>query len=720
MTTSGGDPRVLSAASRIHDTYTGFGTAGRRVVDNHLSHYPALATDPRLAGPLLADFGPGHRRAVQLFTVAGGEDLQHAARRLAEWAGPAVTLTHLEHRLEGWLPDAVVEAPAVRLTRRLLCDAAGLATTAWSTNAASVVVLETFARTAIDLADDAELINEDALRHALEHRFDDAVVEALGEVCGFERLFGSLAVRRNRFSLSKAALLDLGRSASRHEIAELTGLTAEQVGMALSTCASIVRTGYNRWATHRDPRFVDFAAAVADAADDVGLIDEPHLAALASKGGFSDRVDGWIAHAGYVRLNEQLAMSGTHTAKVKAAVKHHGDSAPIEQVAETAGLTLKAAAAAARNTESVRLTKGTCRIVAPDRPPLVELARAHADDVGLVDVDAFAAAAATHDYPGTTHELTARCGLVGLFGSFALKDTTAAATKAALLSLQHPATLAELATLTNRTPKAVTHALTETPSIVQTGRRWAINTCDGSLGRFAAAAAAAADDVGLVNEPGLRSFAAGRGWSDRFDELTKACGLERVEGRLALDNTTRAALKAALLNAGRPATSHEIAANCGLNAAAVATALRTVASVTRVRPSLWVPTDLAGGVYARFGAALRLCSDDVGLIDEPQLREAARQQRWDMPVDELVALCGLPRLHGTLAMDDTAAAAAKAALLALGRPATLHELADITGYKYGTLRNALARVDSVQRTSRGTRPQRGLLAVRDPADTKDT
>ena len=61
-------------------------------------------------------------------------------------------------------------------------------------------------------------------------------------------------------------------------------------------------------------------------------------------------------------------------------------------------------------------------------------------------------------------------------------------------------------------------------------------------------------------------------------------------------------------------------------------------------------------------------------------------------------------------------AAAKAALLDLGRPATLHELATITGYKYGAIRDALDRYESVQRITPGTREGAGLLAVRDPQD----
>ena len=716
MTASGGgDPRVLAAAARISDAHTSLDAVGRRVAAEQLSDYPALATDPRLPGPVLVDPGLVHRRTAEVLTTAGGADFHHAAERLAGWAEPVVALPALQQQLDVWLPASAVVAGPAALTRRLLCDAAGLARTPWSTHAVSVAALDLFARTAMDHTDDAELIDEDSLRRvAAAQSWGGGVVEALAEVCGFAHLFGSLAVRKNRFSLSKAALLHLQRSVSRHEVAKLTGLTPEAVGMAFSTCASIIRTGYRRWAAHNDPQFARFAEAVAETADDVGLIDEPRLKNLASKCGWVDSLEEFVAYAGYVRLNEQLAMSDTHRAKVKAAVKHHGDGAPIARIAETAGLSPKAAESAARNVGSVRLAKGTCRIVTPPRPPLAELAQANADDVGVVNVDRFVADAEMYGYNRSGDKLVAQCGLVELFGSFALKKTTAAAVKAALLDLRRPAALAELANLTTRSPKTVSHALTETASIVRVGRRWAIDTDDGALAEFAAAAADAADDVGLVNEHALQEFADKRGWSDRFDELVKGCGLEQVEGCLALDKTRRAATKAVLCNVGRPATTREIAATTGIAAGDVANVLTGIASVTRIRPSLWVTTDLAGGAFARFGAALGLCSDDVGLIDETRLTAIAQQQTWGMSVGELVEVCELPRLHGTLAMVDTAAAAAKAALLELGRPATLYELEDITGCTYGAIRNALARVSSVQRTSRGVRGERGLLTVCDP------
>lgn len=712
--TAGGDPPLVAAATRIGDAYHSLDDAGRLVADEMAGDCPASSRDPRDPGPVLADPGPSQRRTAQLLTTAGGGDLQDAAQRLAVWAEPVVAIAGLQRRLDGWLPAAVCEAPVASLTRRLLCDAAGLARTSWSTHAVSVAALEGFARTAMGSADDADLIDETALRHAAAERgWDDSVFEALVETCGFERLFGSLATRRNRFALSKAALLNLQRSASRHEIAEMTGLTAEQVAMAFATCEFIVRTGYNRWAAHRDPQFVRFATAVAALGDDVGLIDELRLERLASEHGWDDHLDEWMAYAGFVRLNGQLAMAGTQRARVKAAVRHHGSGTRIEQVAESAGLSVTAATSAARNIESVRIAAGTCEIVT-QRPSLVELARANTDDAGIVDVEGFVAAAAAHGHEGTVDELVAQCGLVEMFGRFALKATTDAAVKAALLDLARPAMVAELAEAAGRSPKAVSHALTETASIVQAGRRWSVDTADGALGQFAAAAADAADDVGLIDEQALRGFADARGWSDRYGDLVAACGLARVGGRLALDDTRRAAIKAALLNMDRPATTRELAAAAAMTNAAATNALATTASVTRIQPSVWATTDMAGGAYARFGAALELCSDDAGLINETRLRDIARQESWGMSVDELIKLCGLPRLHGTLAMDATAAAAAKAALMQLGRPATLYELSDITGRRYGTINSALSRVRSVQWITRGARTEPGLLAVCNP------
>ena len=140
-------------------------------------------------------------------------------------------------------------------------------------------------------------------------------------------------------------------------------------------------------------------------------------------------------------------------------------------------------------------------------------------------------------------------------------------------------------------------------------------------------------------------------------------------------------------------------------------------------PAVIADTALCVGHNRSGRRGLRPLRRRVGVVQRrrrPHQRNPAEGDRaapkLGMSVDELIEVCGLPRLHGTLAMDATAAAAAKAALVELDRPATLHELADITGHRYGTINSALARVGSVQRISRGARAQRGILAVCDPEE----
>ena len=713
--TAEGDRGVLAAAAWVSDAYAGLSGAMRRVADQRLIHYPVLATDPKLAGPALPEAGEVQRRCVQLLTAAGGDDLHDAAERLAGWAGPAVKTTALRQRLKEWLPDTTELVSPAALIRRLVCDTAGLVATPWSTHTVAVAVLDRFASTAMGLADDAELIDEQALREADDVWGPDTVFEALVEVCGFERVFGQLAVKRNRVSLCKAALLDLRRSATSHEVAQRTGLTSADAALAFTACDSIVRTGYGRWAAHNDPQFVAFAQTAAELTDNAGLLDEPRLFEAAARHGWYD-LDAFMTYAGFVRLNGQLAVSATNRAKVMAALVDHGGAVPVEQIAEESGLSATVVAATARRMAGVRTEAGLCWIT-DDAPTLSTLARANTDDVGLVDIDALGAAAAAHGYPTSPEQLAERCGLVVLFGCYALKASTAAVVKVALLDLQRPATVAELQALTGRSPKAVSHAVTETPSIVQVvPKRWAVDT-DGALGEFAAAAADRCDDVGLIDEASLQAFAAERDWSHRYDALIEGCGMVRVSNRLAVRETVRATVKAALLDLGRPAASREVALAVEMTSGQVAATLHTIASVTRIGRighSMWVTEELADGAFFRFAAALLVCSDDVGLIDEARLSQIANEQQWHIAVDDLAAMCQLPRLHGSLAMAETTAAAAKAALLELQRPATLNELAAITKHSYNNIRNALEGCESVQRISAATYGHSGLIAVHDP------
>lgn len=281
----------------------------------------------------------------------------------------------------------------------------------------------------------------------------------------------------------------------------------------------------------------------------------------------------------------------------------------------------------------------------------------------------------------------------------------------ALLNLSRPASPAELADITGRTAKTVSHALAKTRSIVRVSRfRYGVDTPDGALGSFAAAAMQRCDDVGLINVDELRAFAAANGYAARFDEFVETCGFPTLSGHLAVDATEQAAVKAVLLKLNRPASRAEIAAEVGQPVKATLSSIRSLVPLGTAK---WVAKETCGGTFAEFAAVLALCQDDVGLIDEDRLGTLAAEYNWDIPLNDLVEVCGLVRLSGHLSAAGTAAAAAKAALKSLG-PATLHELEEITGYSYSTILSGLAESDSVERLTTGNRGSGGgLLRVRD-------
>ena len=264
---------VSRTATRIEAALGQLRAVGSRVAREELSRFPATANDPRLRGPALTQPTIGHRKTSELLVAAGGEHLAEAAGGLAGWAGAAVALEDLESQLAVWLPEGTVSALAAAVTRRVLCDEAGLAATKWATHAVSVDALAKFTEAAMAVADDVGLIDTDALAgFAAEQGWADSV-ELLVEACGFVRLFERLAVRQSGRAACRAALLEMKHAATVAEIAESTGLTIETARKA----ASGYRIGRDRYAAHTDARFAEFTAAVRTVVDDVGLIDEAAL-----------------------------------------------------------------------------------------------------------------------------------------------------------------------------------------------------------------------------------------------------------------------------------------------------------------------------------------------------------------------------------------------------------------------------------------------------------
>ena len=98
------------------------------------------------------------------------------------------------------------------------------------------------------LADSCGLFDQDELISAfpeqeLRHHF-----MWFQQECGFHEMFGLLALRDTRKAKLKAALVSLGRPATRPELAEMCGLTNKIASAALSSIPEIVRISRTQWA----------------------------------------------------------------------------------------------------------------------------------------------------------------------------------------------------------------------------------------------------------------------------------------------------------------------------------------------------------------------------------------------------------------------------------------------------------------------------------------
>ena len=95
-----------------------------------------------------------------------------------------------------------------------------------------------------------------------------------------------------------------------------------------------------------------------------------------------------------------------------------------------------------------------------------------------------------------------------------------------------------------------------------------------------------ADDVGLIDEEALCDPFLEE-WNGYISQLIELCELHRIGGRLALRDTSKARVKAALLNIGQAATKEEIAAVCGLDPPRVGGHLSVIPTVVRVDKTRW-------------------------------------------------------------------------------------------------------------------------------------
>ena len=1028
------DPATLRTAAQIESVLRRFTPARRRSAEMYFGEYPAAASNPRGQRGVLARPTPGQRSIAAALTAAGGGDLVDAAGRLAGWAGAVVKFRELRWVLLGWLPDGIVSPAASAITRRLLCDTAGLAAVN-DTTVVSAQAATKFAAAAMGLVDDVGLVNEPALRQIADRAGWGTSFEGLAEACGFVWICGVLSASSGRVASAKAGLVRLGYPASaaevaamcrrdpsgvssglsvcetvrktgskrwtltdtdhksvvsmwghvddaglltadtlaalaadvgwvgsverfaalrgfvrlfgywatadtptaavkaalgsmQHpatvdEIAEMTGCSVDDVIWVCRSCDTIIDAGDGCWRTCTDAGFVEFVAAADEIRDEVGLVSVSRLGAVAAAGGWSSQIDRFAQICGYQRLHGHFTLKRTSRAAVRDALWALGGAARTRDIVSAAKVSYDSAWNALRNCPSTHFDRvSRCWVLNTPQPDTPQ----RSIGTGLISDEALAELAADERWDGSLEEFAASLKFVRLFGYWATADTPTASARAALGSLQHPATVDEIAEMTGRTVDAVRWAFRSCDTIIATGdgrwrtctdagfadfvgvarddvglvddvgllaaataggwsdqidkfaqicryqrcngrlasrrtpqavvkaalwalggaaavrdiaqaaemtnnetvravthcssirfdrtsrrwmittvdtapqsttsrtvdtapqlptsrtvdtaprsvaargadrargpiravaeraeavaavrqikrpvtiaeiaerigrthkavyaifdteplivqvapRRWNVDTFNGTLRKFAAAAAGCCDEVGLINETELRSVAQTSGWADRFDELVQACGFVRFSGLLSAKTNTPAAIKAALLTLDRPASLDDITRLSGRDRHQVAAKVGSIESLMSVSPGVWVDKDARGGIYAQFAAVVQANRDDVGLIDEHRLAETATSDGWSVPIETLIGDCGLSRVRGRLAWADTALATIKVVLLELRRPATLQELCTITGLPYGVTSAAVARSASMHCITKGVPHHAGLIAV---------
>ena len=106
-----------------------------------------------------------------------------------------------------------------------------------------------------------------------------------------------------------------------------------------------------------------------------------------------------------------------------------------------------------------------------------------------------------------------------------------------------------------------------------------------------------ADDVGLIEAKDIRSCLPSQEWHRFFGQLITQAGLHQVRGRVALRDSGKAHVKAAVLEIGRPATKEEIAGRVGMTTGQVGAHFSVIPSVARADKDRWGLLEWIHDVY---------------------------------------------------------------------------------------------------------------------------
>ena len=181
--------------------------------------------------------------------AALGQDLHVIASTLQERLDPLTPADELIRQIDQITPDA--SETVATLFRNALIRAMGLTLNGglYTTDRAEQVIRDVRLQ-ARELADDVGLVQERDLVASLPGDKWRRFWPWLRRRNGLHSFYGSLALRDSAKARAKAALLSLGRPATRDEIGAVCGQEPNRVGANLSNIPSVVKADRDRWGLH--------------------------------------------------------------------------------------------------------------------------------------------------------------------------------------------------------------------------------------------------------------------------------------------------------------------------------------------------------------------------------------------------------------------------------------------------------------------------------------
>lgn len=175
-----------------------------------------------------------------------GAELSVIASTLQEHLDPLVPAEELERRIDQIIPDP--SATVTTIFRNAVTHAMGFTLDdGVYINERAAQVIRSLRSHVRELADDAGLVQEQDLVGVLPDEKWQRFWPWLRRRSALHSFHGSLALRDSAKARTKAALLSIGRPATKEEIGKLCGFDVKQVGSYLSNVPSVVRADPERF-----------------------------------------------------------------------------------------------------------------------------------------------------------------------------------------------------------------------------------------------------------------------------------------------------------------------------------------------------------------------------------------------------------------------------------------------------------------------------------------